>query len=114
MTLYMNQKENQNQNESDAISQKNLYIESMNKKNVNLMSMNGIVSLAWGAKEILRDDFKKAEWGKIILPFIVLRRLGKVLEPTREKDVILLIWAVVQKMLLVDSFCERPFPQTYS
>ena len=48
------------------------------------MSMNEIVSLAWGAKEILRDDFKKTEWGKIILPFIVLRRLGKVLEPTKD------------------------------
>jgi len=47
--------------------------------------MNDIVSLTWGAKEILRDDFKKTEWGKIILPFIVLRRLGRVLEPTKSK-----------------------------
>jgi type I restriction enzyme M protein len=51
------------------------------------MSMNDIVDLAWGAKEILRDDFKKTEWGKIILPFIVLRRLGRVLEPTKDKVV---------------------------
>ena len=51
------------------------------------MSMNDIISLAWGAKEILRSDFKKTEWGKIILPFIVLRRIGRVLEPTRN-DVI--------------------------
>jgi len=50
-----------------------------------LMSMNDIVSLAWGAKEILRDDFKKTETGKTILPFIVLRRLGRVLEPTKDK-----------------------------
>jgi type I restriction enzyme M protein len=41
--------------------------------------------LAWGAKEILRDDFKKTEWGKIILPFILLRRLDKVLERTKDK-----------------------------
>jgi type I restriction enzyme M protein len=51
------------------------------------MSMNDIVGLAWGAKEILRDDFKKTEWGKTILPFMVLRRLGKVLEPTKDKVV---------------------------
>jgi type I restriction enzyme M protein len=51
------------------------------------MSMNDIVGLAWGAKEILRDDFKKTEWGKTILPFMVLRRLGKVLEPTKSKVV---------------------------
>ena len=49
------------------------------------MSMSDIVSLAWGAKEILRDDFKKTETGKTILPFIVLRRLGRVLEPTKDK-----------------------------
>ena len=54
------------------------------KKNKD-MSMNDIVGLAWGAKEILRDDFKKTEWGKIILPFMVLRRLGRVLEPTKTK-----------------------------
>jgi type I restriction enzyme M protein len=86
----MNQKENQNQIEksiiiSGVISQENLYIDSTNKKNINLMSMNEIVSLSWGAKEILRDDFKKTEWGKMILPFMVLRRLGRVLEPTRDK-----------------------------
>ena len=49
------------------------------------MSMNDIENLAWGAKEILRDDFKKTEWGKTILPFIVLRRLERVLEPTKDK-----------------------------
>jgi type I restriction enzyme M protein len=86
----MDQKESQKEREksiiiSDKISQKNLYIDNRNKTNVNLMNMNGIVSLAWGAKEILRDDFKKTEWGKIILPFIVLRRLGRVLELTRDK-----------------------------
>ncbi|MBT4325765.1 MAG: N-6 DNA methylase, partial [Candidatus Nitrosopelagicus sp.] len=30
-------------------------------------------------------DFKKTETGKTILPFIVLRRLGRVLEPTKDK-----------------------------
>lgn len=51
------------------------------------MSMSEIENLAWGAKEILRDDFKKTEWGKTILPFMVLRRLGRVLEPTKSKVV---------------------------
>lgn len=59
---------------------------ALSKGNQSL-SMNDIISLAWGAKEILRDDFKKTEWGKTILPFIVLRRLGKVLEPTKSKVV---------------------------
>ena len=59
-------------------------IRSLPKENKD-MSMNDIISFAWGAKEILRDDFKKTEWGKIILPFMVLRRLGRVLEPTKDK-----------------------------
>jgi type I restriction enzyme M protein len=49
------------------------------------MSMNEIISLAWGVKEDLRGEFKKTEWGKIILPFILLRRLGSALEPTKSK-----------------------------
>jgi len=54
-------------------------------KNIGTMNMNEIISFAWGAKEILRDDFKKTDWGKTILPFMVLRRLGRVLEPTKDK-----------------------------
>ena len=48
------------------------------------MEMKEIISLAWGAKEDLRGPFKKHQWGGIILPFIVLRRLGRVLESTKD------------------------------
>jgi len=47
--------------------------------------MNDIVSLVWGAKEILRGDYKKSKYGEIILPFVVLRRLERILEPTKVK-----------------------------
>jgi type I restriction enzyme M protein len=47
--------------------------------------MSDIVSLAWGAKEILRGDYKKSRYGEIILPFVVLRRLERILEPTKER-----------------------------
>src|SRR5690606_18507364 len=33
--------------------------------------------------DLLRGDFKQSEYGKVILPFTVLRRLETVLEPTR-------------------------------
>ncbi|QUC64380.1 N-6 DNA methylase [Nitrosopumilus sp. K4] len=49
------------------------------------MEWNEIVSLAWNAKEILRGDFKRIDYGRIILPFIVLRRLGRLLEPTKKE-----------------------------
>ena len=37
----------------------------------------------WSIAEILRGDFKQSEYGKIILPFTVLRRLDCLLEPTK-------------------------------
>ena len=41
-------------------------------------------SFAWSIAEILRGDFKQSEYGKVILPFVVLRRLDCILEPTKE------------------------------
>ncbi len=43
------------------------------------------VSLIWSIAEILRGDFKAHQYGSIVLPFVVLRRLECVLEPTRKK-----------------------------
>ncbi|MGW4647069.1 type I restriction-modification system subunit M [Kitasatospora sp. NPDC004289] len=40
---------------------------------------------AWSVADLLRGDYKQADYGKVILPFTVLRRLECVLEPTREK-----------------------------
>ncbi|XRQ08591.1 type I restriction-modification system subunit M [Actinomadura welshii] len=42
-----------------------------------------LVNHAWAVADLLRGDFKQSEYGKVILPFIVLRRLETVLEPTR-------------------------------
>lgn len=39
---------------------------------------------AWSVADLLRGDYKQSDYGKVILPFIVLRRLECVLEPTRE------------------------------
>ena len=44
-------------------------------------------ALIWGTADLLRGDYKQSEYGKIILPFTLLRRIECVLEPTR-KDVI--------------------------
>jgi type I restriction enzyme M protein len=40
-------------------------------------------SFTWSIAEILRGDFKQSEYGKIILPFVVLRRLDCILEGTK-------------------------------
>ncbi|MEB3334210.1 MAG: type I restriction-modification system subunit M N-terminal domain-containing protein, partial [Cyanobacteriota bacterium] len=38
----------------------------------------------WGVADLLRGDYKQSDYGKVILPFTVLRRLDCVLEPTKD------------------------------
>ncbi len=42
-----------------------------------------ISSLIWSVADLLRGDYKPADYGKVILPFTVLRRLDCVLMPTK-------------------------------
>lgn len=37
----------------------------------------------WSVADLLRGDYKQSEYGKVILPLVVLRRLDCVLEPTK-------------------------------
>ncbi|MEQ8692020.1 MAG: type I restriction-modification system subunit M N-terminal domain-containing protein, partial [Pseudomonadales bacterium] len=39
----------------------------------------------WSVADLLRGDFKQSQYGRVILPFTLLRRLECVLEPTRDK-----------------------------
>ena len=43
------------------------------------------VSFIWSVADLLRGPYKPAQYGKVILPLTVLRRLDCVLEPTKEK-----------------------------
>ena len=47
------------------------------------MNHSEISSFIWGTADLLRSNFKQHEYGDIILPFTVLRRLDVVLEPTK-------------------------------
>jgi type I restriction enzyme M protein len=40
-------------------------------------------SFIWSVADLLRGDYKQSEYGKVILPFTVLRRIDCVLEPTK-------------------------------
>ena len=44
-------------------------------------------NLIWAIAELLRGDYKQSEYGRVILPFVVMRRLDQVLTDT--KDVVL-------------------------
>ena len=48
------------------------------------MSTQSISALIWSTADLLRGDYKQSDYGKIILPFTLLRRLECVLEPTRD------------------------------
>lgn len=39
----------------------------------------------WSIADLLRGHYKQADYGKVILPFTVLRRLDMVLEPTKKQ-----------------------------
>jgi hypothetical protein len=40
----------------------------------------------WSVADLLRGDYKQSEYGKVILPLVVLRRLDCVLEPTKAAE----------------------------
>src|SRR3954453_1686110 len=42
------------------------------------------VGFIWSIAELLRGDYKQSEYGKVILPLTLMRRLDCVLEPTKQ------------------------------
>ena len=40
-------------------------------------------ALIWSIAELLRGDFKASDYGKVVFPFTMLRRLDCLLEPTK-------------------------------
>jgi type I restriction enzyme M protein len=48
------------------------------------MNQQTLSSLIWSVADLLRGDFKQSEYGRVILPFTVLRRLDCVLEGTKQ------------------------------
>ncbi|MGV8865064.1 MAG: type I restriction-modification system subunit M [Pseudomonas sp.] len=48
------------------------------------VNQQALSSLIWSVADLLRGDFRQSDYGKVILPFTVLRRLDCVLEPTKQ------------------------------
>ncbi|RWG08631.1 MAG: SAM-dependent DNA methyltransferase [Mesorhizobium sp.] len=46
--------------------------------------VQSLSAFAWSIADILRGDFKQSEYGKVILPFVVLRRLDCLLEQSKK------------------------------
>lgn len=47
-------------------------------------STNNLATYIWSLADLLRGDFKQSQYGRIILPFTLLRRLECVLEKSKE------------------------------
>ncbi len=47
-------------------------------------AVNNHAGFIWSVADLLRGDYKQFEYGKVILPLTVLRRLDCVLDPTKE------------------------------
>jgi len=47
------------------------------------MNHQALSAFIWSVADLLRGDYKQSEYGKVILPFTVLRRLDCVLEATK-------------------------------
>lgn len=50
----------------------------------NILNHSAISSFIWGTADLLRSSYKQHQYGDIILPFTVMRRLDIVLAPTKE------------------------------
>ena len=48
-------------------------------------NFNDKVSFIWSVADLLRGPYKPAQYGRVVLPLTVLRRLDCVLEPTKDK-----------------------------
>jgi len=66
---------------------------------------NNLAAYIWSLADLLRGDFKQSQYGRIILPFTLLRRLEGVLEES--KDAVLAEYTKVQKMGLPEDAQEK-------
>src|SRR5438270_11130306 len=67
----------------------------------------------WSVADLLRGDYKRHEYGQVILPFTLLRRLDAVMAPTREavrkRDADL---TIQNKQRLLEIAAKLPFYNT--
>ena len=76
------------------------------------MNQQALSSFIWSVADLLRGDYKQSDYGKVILPFTVLRRLDCVLEPT--KAAVLAEYAARRKeKLAAEPFLLRKAKQSF-
>ncbi|WP_299735464.1 class I SAM-dependent DNA methyltransferase [uncultured Endozoicomonas sp.] len=71
----------------------------------NTQTSNNLAAFIWSVADLLRGDFKQSQYGRIILPFTLLRRLECVLEAS--KDDVLAQYEKVKAMNLPEDGMEK-------
>lgn len=66
---------------------------------------NNLAAYCWSIADLLRGDFKQSQYGRIILPFTLLRRLEGVLEAS--KDAVLAEYERVKNLNLPEEAQEK-------
>ena len=76
------------------------------------MNFSATASFIWAVADLLRGDYKQSDYGKVILPFTLLRRLDCVLEDTKDE-----VLAEYEKLrgqsMLIDRFLSRKAKQSF-
>jgi type I restriction enzyme M protein len=62
-----------------------LYSGKSGRKKGHQLNHQTLSNFIWSVADLLRGDYKQSEYGRVILPFTVLRRLDCVLAPTKDK-----------------------------
>ena len=75
------------------------------------MNHQALSSFIWSVADLLRGDYKQSEYGRVILPFTVLRRLDCVLEGT--KPAVLAEYAAKKGMPGNEHFLLRKSKQSF-
>ena len=76
------------------------------------MNHQALSSFIWSVADLLRGDYKQSEYGKVILPFTILRRLDCVLEATKP-DVLAEFDAKTKAGLNPEPFLVRKAKQSF-
>ena len=61
-----------------------------------MSNATNLSSFIWSVADLLRGDYKQSDYGKVILPLTVLRRLDCILAPTKDA-VLAWVWESVDK-----------------
>lgn len=73
--------------------------------NIETQTPKNLAAFCWSIADLLRGDFKQSQYGRIILPFILLRRLEGVLEES--KGAVLAEYEKIQTMNLPEEAQEK-------